>query len=196
MTHVPVQVAINERNRSIFLIVAGFLVLNGILFSLPRIGTTGGQTGGTPPQSADELRVEDPSNPCGPTAAAVVGLWHGRSLALAEVKSAIPCDALGRTSMAELRRGMVQLGFACEGIRVKSDLLSKLQVPAILFVNGNHFVVVAPTADEDIVVIDPPRESRRVRADSLPFAWKGELLLCASTRAELDQELKRLNVRR
>ncbi len=178
-------------NRTILLLTVGLLLLNAFILAGPRLWPAA-----RPTARSDNGISEDPSNPCGPIAAAIIGHWYGKTRPLAEVKSAIRCDALGRTSMAELRSGLSQLGFYCEGIKVSPDMLAMLRLPAILFVNGNHFVVVVPSENQDIIVIDPPRPTARVWLDALPFSWNGHLLLCASTQDQLDEELRQLKIQR
>ncbi|WP_198001061.1 cysteine peptidase family C39 domain-containing protein [Gimesia fumaroli] len=153
-----------------------------------------------PTQRADQSSLEnentlatlDPQNPCGPVAVRVISQCLGVSTSLSKCGEIVPCDSLGRSTMAELQKGLETLGILSVGITVHQESISEIKLPMIMHVNNNHFVVSLPNDHGVTVIIDPPKAP--VPADTLPFKWDGHALLCSNSKAALNAELDRLGV--
>lgn len=136
----------------------------------------------------------DPQNPCGPVAVKVISQCLGVSTSLSKCNDVVPCDSLGRTTMAELQKGLEVLGVLSVGITIQQESISEIRLPMIMHVNDNHFVVSLPNKNGVTVIIDPPELPIRADARALPFYWNGNALLCSTSKAALNNELTRLGV--
>lgn len=135
----------------------------------------------------DPMRRADPATPCGAVSAAVVSRLLGKSVLLKDATHAVPADPLGQTSMAELIAGLRRLGWAAEGLNLSASTLGHLSSPAILHVNGSHFVAAMADGSDHVVLIDPPAEPRAVSVDSLNDVWTGDCVVVARTADELSR---------
>ena len=148
------------------------------------------------PREQHETRIIDPDNPCGPVAVALVSHLLGKPLSLDEVRAAIDTDPQRRASVAQLVACLRSNGFAAAGVEMEPAALSKLApaTVAILFVEGNHFIVAAPRGGEEVTIFDPPlRPSTRTPGD-LPYEWRGQCILAARDAAALDRSLADLGL--
>lgn len=152
---------------------------------LPRFGRDGPRP---------DVSVIDPANPCGPVAAAVVARWLDRPASLSACREAIPCDAMGRTSMAELKRGLERLGVRSAGVKLDAQLVSDMRLPLIVFVNGNHFAVAVPHEAGGAVLIDPPKAPAPFTGRDDTVRWDGAALMCAPSEPALAAEMRRLGL--
>jgi ABC-type bacteriocin/lantibiotic exporter with double-glycine peptidase domain len=144
------------------------------------------------PDSFDQI---DPHNPCGLVCVSVVSRLLDRPSNPAQSRKIVTCDALGRTSMAELVDGLGALGFAAFGARLDQIALKKLDgMPIILHTRGNHFVVILPMRDGTAVFFDPPHPVRTTTRSELSQFWDGDAIIVQSDASQLSKQLKRIGI--
>lgn len=147
------------------------------------------------PRPAGELvPILDPSNPCGPVAASLVGHLVGKPVSLAEARRAVPADSLGRTSAAALIAGLKQLGMTAAAVRMPVADARKLDVPYIAFIRRSHFVVLVPCGRGEVLMMDPPQRAERRTLTELACDWDGEAVLVAPDAGRLAANLARLGL--
>ncbi len=109
--------------------------------------------------TSDRIASYDPAHPCGVVSATIVTYLLSRPVDFSSMQKLIPVDGMGRVSMADLIKSLRKVGFYAVGVRLDERSLQNEQgSPVILYVNQSHFLVVIPTGDGNMVVIDPPHE--------------------------------------
>lgn len=80
--------------------------------------------------------------------------------------------------MLDLRNLSAKLGLGAKSWFIHPEDLSSVPLPAIAFVNKNHFVVVRRFVAPDVLEVDDPALGR-IRWPSRAFkkAWSGEMLV-------------------
>lgn len=87
----------------------------------------------------------DPHRPCGAICVGVASTILNRPIPVDQVRRAISFDPLGRTSLAELVRGLRSFGFAAIGVQIGWTDLKRLNgVPIIAYSRLGHFFVLIP----------------------------------------------------
>jgi ABC-type bacteriocin/lantibiotic exporter with double-glycine peptidase domain len=82
------------------------------------------------------------------------------------------------TSMLGLKRAAEAYGVTVSAWRLASQDLPKIPLPAIAFVEGNHFVVIESVArDGHVQVLDPARGRLRYPNKAFNERWRGQTLL-------------------
>jgi ABC-type bacteriocin/lantibiotic exporter with double-glycine peptidase domain len=81
-------------------------------------------------------------------------------------------------SMQGLKELANRYGLRAEGRRLDLRELSRRQLPAILFVEGHHFVVVDSRDSAGFfTLLDPAIGRMKIQGKSLAKIWKGETLV-------------------
>lgn len=141
------------------------------------------------------LEQFDPEHPCGVVAVTMATEVLGRRIESGRAKQAIPVDALGRTSMAEIIDGLGALGFQAVGVKLDMQSLRRLEgLPVILFVDRSHFLVALPVGDGSVVVMDPPHPVRVETSASLSSRWTGEAILLHHSPDQLRKAIRSLGI--
>jgi len=147
------------------------------------------------PKAGSELEQIDPQHPCGLVSIVVVTSALGSPVEQDQVEKVIAIDGLGRTSMAELIRGLRSLGFASAGIKLETSTLRHLAgKPLILHVRPSHFLVAVPVGDGSVVLIDPPHAASCVTLDTLALRWSGETIIVQKDTEDLRMVMKSLGL--
>ena len=84
---------------------------------------------------------------CGPRALNLVCERLGVRASLADLRRAAGTTAQG-TSLAGLAKAARKVGLKAEGVQVSREALSQVEMPAIAWVNENHYVAVLATQGE------------------------------------------------
>lgn len=79
--------------------------------------------------------------------------------------------------MYDLLLAAQKLRFSATGMRLSYQELFGLELPAIAFVKGDHFVAVLRTDEEKINILDYPHPMRWYTQKEFEKIWKGEILL-------------------
>jgi ATP-binding cassette subfamily B protein RaxB len=69
-----------------------------------------------------------------------------------------------------------QLGFACRPIKIEPEALNKVQLPAVLHWNLNHFVVLTQARHDRVVIHDPALGRREIRLEEVSDHFTGVAL--------------------
>ncbi len=82
------------------------------------------------------------------------------------------------SSMRSLKEMAKLKGLRVEGWRLAFKDLKKIDLPAIAFVSGNHYVVISEvTKDGKVIVLDPAIGKLEYLLLSFWIIWKGEVLI-------------------
>jgi ABC-type bacteriocin/lantibiotic exporter with double-glycine peptidase domain len=120
----------------------------------------------------------------------------GAPVMLARVKQVIRADGLGRATMEDIVRALEQLGFSGTGVRLTPQAIAHLRIPAILHVDGSHFVASQVNDNERIVIYDPPAPPVEVPPEAMAARWDGLAVLVARNSASLGDALAALGIDR
>ena len=112
---------------------------------------------------------------CGAAALAMILAYHGRWIPLEQMR--IDCGVSRDGSKAGgLLRAARAHGFVARGFRKEPRELADMPLPAIVFVNFNHFVVLEGFRDGRAYLNDPARGRRVVDAEAFDQAFTGVIL--------------------
>lgn len=130
---------------------------------------------------------------CGPAALAMVLGFHGKTVALDEIRNAIGIGR-GGTSAATLLRVARRYGMQGRGVRLDIDDLAELPPASILFWEFRHFVVFERASVNELAIVDPASGRRAVPVEKFRKAFTGVALIFEPTEAfeRTAQEPKRL----
>lgn len=125
----------------------------------------------------DGVVFQDGSNTCGPAALKMILDHHRINVPLIELERIGGRGARGMTMLA-LGRLAGLFGIQARGWRLGIENLSRVCLPAIIFVENTHFVVVDSVCDQlDFFIRDPAKGKMRIGKTKLSDIWKGETLL-------------------
>ena len=101
---------------------------------------------------------------------------HGlNGLSLEEIESAAALGPRG-TSLLALKKIAEDQGLRTHGLRLSTEDLADLPMPAIAHVHGDHFVVLRSVDAVGVVVDDPSIGRLKMTADAFDRAWSGAVL--------------------
>jgi len=146
------------------------------------------------PSRTTLVKSGDPGNPCGVVSATMVSHLLGKPVRLDQAKRVIHCDALGRSSMAEIAQGLEALGFPAVGVRMDRHKFQRLEIPAILHVDDSHFVVAIMKSDGMVMLYNPPDQPLLVATTDLSEWWDGMALLVGRDQSSIKAALATLNI--
>ncbi len=121
--------------------------------------------------------LQDKFNNCGPAAMKMVLMQFGIKTSLADIERLAGTDARG-TSMLGLKQMAESCGLRAEGWRFVWEDFRKIDLPAILFVNGDHYVTALEFIGKDTLILaDPAIGKLKICQRNLKKIWKGETLV-------------------
>lgn len=119
---------------------------------------------------------------CGPQSLFWASFSLGRLLNLDTIVSSCRVTEKGCT-MLELKRVAERFGLSASGVRIGWRQLRLLDCPAILLVNGQHYLVVDPQPDfgDSVLVYDPDNSDPTwLGQAAIERMWNGEALVIRS----------------
>jgi ATP-binding cassette subfamily B protein len=140
-----------------------------------------GLEGGGPTRKFPIIRQIDAMD-CGAASIAMVCRRFGRPVSLAYIRQAVGTGYDG-TSLRGLARGGAMVGLDVKPVKASKDRLDELALPAIVHVDGNHWVIVHEVDGDVVRVADPARGARRLSRQELLERWSGYAALVAPTPA-------------
>jgi ABC-type bacteriocin/lantibiotic exporter with double-glycine peptidase domain len=121
--------------------------------------------------------LQDGGNTCGPAALKMILDYHGVNVRLGDLERKAGYTGRGM-NMSSLSRLATSFGLDARGWRLGMDDLRRSCMPAILFVENTHFVVLDSIGDRcDFFVRDPAKGKMRLSKSKLLKIWRGEALL-------------------
>ncbi len=120
--------------------------------------------------------LQSHNNDCGPAALKMIFNYFQIPVSLEEISEIVLTEKgstmLSLKEMAELK------GLKAEGWRYAFKDLEKIKLPAIAFINNNHFVVISEvTEGEKITVLDPAIGKLEYPSWRFQKLWRGETLI-------------------
>ncbi len=106
------------------------------------------------------LQSEAPE--CGIACLAMVASYHGHLTDLSAMRLRLSPSLKGVT-LKHVSQVAESMGLAARGVQVPLEALAKLQLPAVLHWDMNHFVVLTRVAGNHIYVHDPARGKRKLK---------------------------------
>jgi NHLM bacteriocin system ABC transporter peptidase/ATP-binding protein len=113
---------------------------------------------------------------CGAASLAMVLAYHGRWESLEQLRllCGVSRDGSKALNLVKAARG---LGLTAKGMRLEPERLHEIPLPAILFVNMNHFVVLEGTEPGWAWLNDPASGRRKVSIDEFDAMFSGIVLV-------------------
>ena len=112
---------------------------------------------------------------CGLACLAMIAGFHGHAVDLATLRSRHPISAKG-AGLAQLMEVAAQLQLAARPVRLELHALARLNCPAILHWDMNHFVVLVELRKSGAVIHDPARGRCRMTHAELSRHFTGVAL--------------------
>ena len=120
---------------------------------------------------------QDKENNCGPAALKMILDHHGWKTSLRQLERMSKLTARG-SSMLALKEAAESLGLHTEGLLLQPNDLTRVLLPAVLFVAGRHFVVLDSLDNEgSLYVRDPAMGRMKILNQGVADTWKGETLV-------------------
>lgn len=112
---------------------------------------------------------------CGAASLGMVLGWHGRFLPLDELRNLCGVSRDGSKASSLVRAGRA-MGMVAKGMKAEPHHLEDMPLPAIAFVNFNHFLVVEAIDADHVWVNDPAEGRRRETRDEFSESFTGVVL--------------------
>lgn len=117
------------------------------------------------------------SNDCGVACLQMVFRAKGIDVPAARLRAETTATERG-TSLLELQRVAEAHGLAASSWQLKFESLKKIPLPAIAFVDGDHYVVIERIEnDHRVIVLDPAGGRLRYELSAFEQRWRGEILI-------------------
>jgi ATP-binding cassette subfamily B protein RaxB len=112
---------------------------------------------------------------CGLACLAMIASWHGHKVNLPGLRQLHPTSSKGAT-LADLMAIASDLELAPRALRLDVDELGKLQMPAVLHWDLNHFVVIEAVGAKGVTIVDPAAGRRIIPVAELSRHFTGVAL--------------------
>jgi ABC-type bacteriocin/lantibiotic exporter with double-glycine peptidase domain len=148
-------------------------------FVLSHIITSGGYLG------QDSVILQRAKNDCGPASLKMILDRYGIPSTLHELAALSGTNERG-TSLLGLKNAAQQKGLQVEAWRLSLRDLKEIHLPALLFVDGNHYVVLQQiTSNDEFIILDPAIGILTYSAADLKLSWSGEALVFSESTSRM-----------
>ena len=125
----------------------------------------------------DGVVFQDRENTCGPATLKMILDHWGIDISLRELKRKVRMSARG-SSLFALKETAESFGLNANGLMLKTEDLRVSPLPLILFVRGEHFVVLDSMDGEGCLFVRDPMIGRiKIGVQGLEDIWRGEALV-------------------
>lgn len=108
---------------------------------------------------------------CGPTCLRMIAKHFGRNIPINHIRKITFLQRQG-TSLLGLSHAAEALGFKSMGVKISLEMLKKeTPLPAILFWNQNHYVVLYQVKKNKFLIGDPARRLMSITEEELKKSW-------------------------
>ncbi|WP_241154397.1 peptidase domain-containing ABC transporter [Staphylospora marina] len=115
---------------------------------------------------------------CGLCCIAMIAAYYKSSVSLYELRERMGGGRDG-TTLFHLRNLAEQLGFETKCYRLDASSLRQLPLPAVLFWNDKHYVVLESVTKKHFVIVDPAIGRRRLSPEAFMRSYSGVVMqLC------------------
>lgn len=168
----------------ITLILAGVLATAHVVASNPRIARSArAWWAGAGYLGEEGVIRQKTSYDCGIVALQMLLRQKGIESPLEELRAQAGTSERG-TTLLGLKSAATAHGLDAQALRVSGNDLAQVPLPAIAFVDGDHYVVVSDRrGDGGIVVLDPARGKLLYDDASFGKRWGGEVLVVVGARS-------------
>ena len=119
---------------------------------------------------------------CGAACISMITAFHGRPVGVSRLRDLAGVGTDG-ASLAQLSHAASEIGYQARSVRLSVDGLPRIQLPAILFWRGFHFVVPYALTDRYAYVADPGFGKQRISREELSRSYSGYSLELSPTEA-------------
>ena len=120
---------------------------------------------------------QDRDNTCGPATLKMILSHHGVNITLRELEKKVRMSARG-SSLSALKEAAESFGLNANGLMLKKEDLRVSPLPLVLFVRGEHFIVLdSVDVEGSLFVRDPMVGRMKITLQGLEDIWKGEALV-------------------
>jgi len=123
------------------------------------------------PLTEEEIKV---AQVCGPNALRALLESHGIDATVDELANLAGTDDTGTTMLGLVEAARAK-GVAMVGVRANN--VKELALPAIIYVNQNHFMLLEEVLDDAVEVFDGPNGEQPFTAAEFSAMWNGEALV-------------------
>ncbi|NJR71838.1 MAG: hypothetical protein HC782_01365 [Gammaproteobacteria bacterium] len=116
------------------------------------------------------LQSEAPE--CGIACVAMVASYHGHATDLIAMRTRLSPSLKGIT-LKQVSQVAETMGLASRGVKAEMAALAKLELPAVLHWDMNHFVVLTKVRAKSITVNDPGRGVRQLKFSEVSKHYTG-----------------------
>lgn len=156
--------AMHVHRRSIVCVVAGII-----------LGCTDTPSG-RPGPSHQGVILQRQRNTCGVAALAMILRDKGIDVSIDSLEQKLPLSTNG-ARMSAIVEIAARMGVTLTGVRCTLEHLDSLGLPAILWVDGDHYVVADSVTDSTVYLRDPARGTVQEPRSALLQRWTGEALV-------------------
>jgi ABC-type bacteriocin/lantibiotic exporter with double-glycine peptidase domain len=126
---------------------------------------------------ANDFRaLQQQRSDCGPASLQKVMEHFGESIPIATIRSLSGTSQKG-TSMLGLKHCAERFGFNCAGWNLAAEDLLQIPLPAIVFLDEGHFVVLETVSRHRVFLNDPARGARVLPLTRFLERWSGDTLI-------------------
>ena len=106
----------------------------------------------------------------------MIARFHGQQVSLEALRQDVHLEQRG-ASLEELQQVAAALGFRSRAVRVGSEQLANVHLPAVGHLDNGHYVVIYSLDGDKLQIGDPSAGILTVTAQAFRRTWTGSLLL-------------------